>query len=298
MSEEVNIEYNNKNTEKTELTKFLTKIKKAKNTLLLLIILTSLIILIFMNSKKKTLNTSIIKLKTENEKLSKILKSKTQIFTPQINPYKGDYQLDSLVDNILFPYKSNIIKDLKEILFFRKIFGKVSLRMMYQSSKHGDDFQTFQKRTNIHHHILILIKTKSGKRFGGYTSDNFSLHNVAGYYVDCGKFDPTAFLFNLDEEKIYNVDKGKTAIFVDEEVIVQFGGLDLRVEDKFYKKKGTSQFPYFYGKGSSKLELTMGENEFEVEELEVFHINYFERDFMDNYKEKGRFGKRYNEYDY
>ena len=66
MSEEVNIEYNNKNTEKTELTKFLTKIKKAKNTLLLLIILTSLIILIFMNSKKKTLNTSIIKLKTEN----------------------------------------------------------------------------------------------------------------------------------------------------------------------------------------------------------------------------------------
>ena len=57
MSEEVNIEYNNKNTEKTELTKFLTKIKKAKNTLLLLIILTSLIILIFINSKKKTLNT-------------------------------------------------------------------------------------------------------------------------------------------------------------------------------------------------------------------------------------------------
>ena len=66
MSEEVNIEYNNKNTEKTELTKFLTKIKKAKNTLLLLIILTSLIILIFMNSKKK--NFKYINNKIKNRK--------------------------------------------------------------------------------------------------------------------------------------------------------------------------------------------------------------------------------------
>ena len=298
MSEEVNINYKKKNTENSELIKIFTKIKKAKNLLLLLIIFTTLILIIFQNSKKKTLNTSIINLKTENEKLSKSIKTKTQIFTPKITPYKGEYQTNSIVDNILFPYKSNIIKDLKEIIFFRNIFGKVSMRMLYQATKHGDDFETFQKRTNTHHHHLILIKTKSGKRFGGYTSDNFSLHNVAGYFVDCGKFDKTAFLFNLDQQKIYNVDQKNTAIFVDEEVIVQFGGLDIRIPNKFFGKKGTSQFPYFYGKGSSKLELTMGENEFEVEELEVFHINYFERDFMDNYKEKGRFGKRYNEFDY
>ena len=172
------------------------------------------------------------------------------------------------------------------------------MRMLFKASKHGDDFKTFQQRTNIHHHLLVLIKTKSGKRFGGYTSDNFSLHLVAGYYVDCGKYDQTAFLFNLDQLKIYNVDQGNTAIFVDEDVIVQFGGLDIKIPNKFFEKKGTSQFPYFYGKGSGKLELTNGESEFEIEELEVFHINFFERDFMDNYKEKGRLGKRYNEFDY
>jgi hypothetical protein len=298
MSEEVNINYKNKNTENSELIKIFMKIKKAKNLLLLLIIFTTLILIIFQNSKKKTLNTSIIYLKTENEKLSNLIKTKTQIFTPKILPYKGEYDSKSIVDNILFPYKSNIIKSLDELLFLRNIFGKVSMRMLYQATKHGDDFETFQKRTNTHHHHLILIKTKSGKRFGGYTSDNFSLHNVAGYFVDCGKFDKTAFLFNLDQQKIYNVDQKNTAIFVDEEVIVQFGGLDIRIEDKFFGKKGTSEFPYFYGKGNPKLELTSGEKEFEIEEIEDFHINFFPRDFMDDYNKKGRYSLNYNEYDY
>ena len=36
--------------------------------------------------------------------------------------------------------------------------------------------------------------------------------------------------------------KHRDIYFVDEEVIVQFGGLDIRIEDKFFGKKGTSLF--------------------------------------------------------
>jgi hypothetical protein len=44
--------------------------------------------------------------------------------------------------------------------------------------------------------------------------------------------------------------------------------------------------------------LTSGEKEFEIEEIEDFHINFFPRDFIDDYNKKGRYSLNYNEYDY
>ena len=257
--------------------------------------------IIYITNNKKKLRLKVEELKKEKneiEKKIKVFQNEIKIFSPTIVPFKGEYDTESIIDNILFPFTSNIIKDLKDIEFMRQHLGKVGLRLEYQATTHGDNFETFIERTKIHHHHLVLIKTKTGKRFGGYISVNFNLQSLAGEYIEVGKIDNTAFLFNLDSQKIYDVNEDFSAVYCSEINVCQFGGLDLVIPNNFFNSKGKSEFPFHYGIGSEKLELTQGEKEFDIEELEAFHINFYPRDFYDDYEQKGRMGKEYNVFDY
>ena len=299
--EEIKIEYIKKEDKPLKQNKIKSLKKAPKKITLITLLITSILITIFLIKKYNNLKKEISQLKIKkNEKKEEInlYEKNIKIFPPKIVPYKGEYHSESIVENILFPYKSNIIEDIKDIEFFRNNLGKVGLRLEYQASKHGDNYETFIKRTKIHYHHLLIIKTKTGKRFGGYISVNFNLPSLAGELIEVGKIDNSAFLFNLDSQKIYDVNKDVSAVYCTESVVCQFGGLDLIVPHNFFKNKGTSQFPFNYGNGASKLELTQGEKEFEISELEVFHVNFFSRDFYEDYEKKGRLGKEYNVFDY
>ena len=278
------------------------KFKASKKKIFLIIFLViTLSTIIYITNNKKKLRLKVEELKKEKneiEKKIKVFQNEIKIFSPTIVPFKGEYDTESIIDNILFPFTSNIIKDLKDIEFMRQHLGKVGLRLEYQATTHGDNFETFIERTKIHHHHLVLIKTKTGKRFGGYISVNFNLQSLAGEYIEVGKIDNTAFLFNLDSQKIYDVNEDFSAVYCSEINVCQFGGLDLVIPNHFFNSKGKSEFPFHYGIGSEKLELTQGEKEFDIEELEAFHINFYPRDFYDDYEQKGRMGKEYNVFDY
>jgi len=260
-----------------------------KLTILILTFISSLIILILQMEK-------IVKIKKKSENLKLLNKNLSQIFTPKVIPYKSKNHLDSIIDNVLYPYKSDIIESIEDLNFIRETLGKVGLRLEYKAKIHGDNVIKFQEKTKQHHHHLLLIKTKKGNRFGGYTSVNFEPAMMAGFSADVEKIDPSAFLFNLDDKKIYNVTQGLSALYCDNFFVAHFGEGDLILWDNFLKDGGMSDFPENYGKGANKGELTKEGRKFNVSNVEVYHVSFFEVDFDKNYDVKGRFGRNYHEY--
>lgn len=120
-----------------------------------------------------------------------------------INPYISPNRVEGILDNLFFPYHSDIIKTVDEFEFLRDTLGKVELRMILNSNIHGDYAADFHEKAN-YHHLLVLVETLEGNRFGGYTSDNFIPLSVGltSTSVDIHKYDEAAFLFNLDKKNL------------------------------------------------------------------------------------------------
>ena len=208
----------------------------------------------------------------------------------KIIPYVSPNRVEGILDNLFFPYHSDIIKTVEEFEFLRDTLGKVELRMILNSNIHGDYARDFHEKAN-YHHLLILVETFEGNRFGGYTSDNFIPLSVGltSTSVDVQKYDEAAFLFNLDTKKIYeiNPDKVGTALNCDEYYTLSFGEKDLVIWDYFLTKGGVSNFPDYYGNGAQAFELTGGEQTFKINSIEVFQVLFYS-EFGD---EKNRMGQ-------
>ena len=207
-----------------------------------------------------------------------------------VNPYVSPNRVEGILDNLFFPYHSDIIKTVDEFEFLRDTLGKVELRMILNSNIHGDYARDFHEKAN-YHHLLILVETFEGNRFGGYTSDNFIPLSVGltSTSVDVQKYDEAAFLFNLDTKKIYeiNPEKVDTALNCDEYYTLSFGEKDLVIWDYFLTRGGVSSFPDYYGKGAQPFELTGGEQTFKINSIEIFQVLFYP-EFGD---EKNRMGQ-------
>ena len=265
-----------------------------KNIIKLTFFFLSLIIFLIQLIRISKLSSESKILKSKSKLLQNYITKKKQqskIFSPKIIPYKSKNHLDSLIDNILFPYKSSIINSMEDIEFLRETLGQVGIRILYKATMHGDNVIRFQEKTKMHNHILILIKTKKGNRFGGYTSLNFEPIQMAGFSADVEKSDQSAFLFNLDEKKVYNVKHHFSAIYCDYFFVLHFGEGDLVVWNYFLSKGGMSDFPENFGQGANKGDLTREGRKFEIEELEAYHISFYESQFSKNFDIKHRYGK-------
>ena len=209
----------------------------------------------------------------------------------KIVPYVSPNRVEGILDNLFYPYHSDIIRTIDEFEFLRDTLGKVELRMILNSNVHGDFAKDFHERAN-YKHLLILIETIQGNRFGGYTSDNFVPMTVGliSTSVDIQKYDNVAFLFNLDTKKIYDIneDKVEAALNCDEYYTLSFGEKDLIIWDYFLTKGGVSNFPDYYGKGAKPLELTNGEQNFEINSIEVYQVLFY-AEFGDDQNKMGQY---------
>ena len=194
-------------------------------------------------------------------------------------PYETPFKKESLLDYILYPYHSDILRNLDDYEFIRDTLGKISLKMVFNSHFHGDYAIDVQSRSK-YHHTLVLIETENGNRFGGYTSDNFTpeTFGLTSTFIEVTKKDKSAFLFNLDLKKIYNVkeEHDYQALDADTYFTLCFGDSDLLIRDKFLSNGGLSNFPQFYGDENTKeRELTNGEKEFTIKNFEVYNVMFF-----------------------
>ena len=223
-----------------------TKIKDNSKLKYLLFALFSILIIIILlvctyiyyqksHSSKISEKSKNIRSKEKNEKEQKLEDSK-------IVKYETPFILTTTLDYLLYPYHSDIIKNMDDYEFIRDCLGKISLKMVFNSNINGDYALDVHTRVN-YHHILAIIETENGNRFGGYTSDNFSPQTLG-----------------LSSTNI--------------ELLKQEG--DLLLRDQFMTNGGSSNFPDCYGDDSTqKFELTNGEENFTVKSFEIYHVLFF-----------------------
>ena len=246
--------------------------------LLFSIFLFLILLFLLFNIYFKSLPINTNSQNNQKPSLEKITKPK-QLQTKKIIPYITPNKLEGTLDYILYPYHSDIIRNMDDYEFIRDCLGKISLKMVFNSNINGDYALDIHTRVN-YHHILAIIETENGNRFGGYTSDNFSPQSLGLTSTSIGllKQDKSAFLFNLDTKKYYNIKPKDVsrALDCDEYFTFCFGEGDLLLNDQFLTNGGNSYFPDCYGdENSQKNELTNGEQKFIVKSFEIYHVLFF-----------------------
>lgn len=189
--------------------------------------------------------------------------------TEEINPEINIEDIDSFDFETI---NSKIINNNDEIEFLKSLFfqnsnnkinskiKKIEFKLIYRTSEHGD-ISEFHKRCDNISETIIIIKTKKKWIFGGYTS--------LAWNPDLGseKIDEESFIFSLNLRKVFEFKSNNNnySILCNKYKGPCFGGM-FNIQENILKKK-----QYFIENCSGK-EINGGENEFEIQELEVFHI--------------------------
>ena len=216
----------------------------------------------FLKNEVLKLNERISSLEKENKNLSSKLSILEKYLTPQIN------------DQIKLKQKilSDIITNINELDIINKRLLRQNKRtvytLIYKATRDGDKAETFHTMCDSYNHTLVLIKTIKGRKFGGYAYEKWEGEDIS-------KVDNRAFLFSIDNKKVYNVNKNEEAIGCYKLNGPDFCGWQIVIQDNFLTNKqcytGEKEMNF---KTSEDYELNGGEKYFGVEELEVFQIKW------------------------
>ena len=170
---------------------------------------------------------------------------------------------------IQFSVKGDIIHSSRELeLLTRKINKsnrKLTLNLLYKARVDSDRASAFHNKCDGARSTLVLVETDKGKRFGGYTSRTWS--------GDCiEKKDDEAFLFSLDKMMTYDIIPGEEAIGCYPKYGPIFMGCQIRIFDNAFAKGGTTFEKGLNYYTQEDFELTGGEREFNVREIEVYEV--------------------------
>ena len=154
-------------------------------------------------------------LKKENEEIKKEnaeLKKKIEEHDIEIKEIKKMLNPDFNIDKLKIGNKSVIMKENEFDMIHLAIKSRLNkeikeLKKLYQASIDGDGAINFHSRCDNIPNTLVIIKSVGNRRFGGFTSVQWSSPSSAEW-----KDDQTAFLFSLDKKKIYPYKKNGKAI--------------------------------------------------------------------------------------
>ena len=168
--------------------------------------------------------------------------------------------------------KGDIIHNMKELkLITKKIKKKKSTRMiidlLYKASIDGDSAQVFHQKCDKAKNTIVLIETKNGKRFGGYTTCNWS-----GNCIE--KKDSEAFIFSFDKMKTYDNIPGDNAIGCYPKFGPIFLGCQIKIFDDAFDNGGTTYEKELNFNTTEDYELTGGDKTFEIKDIEVYEVIY------------------------
>ncbi|KAJ5068944.1 pep-cterm sorting domain-containing protein [Anaeramoeba ignava] len=201
--------------------------------------------------------------------------------------------LNSLIFHSRFPFKSEIVTErthfeyLQEWINDNDLFK--SLKLGFSTKSNGFSSAIFHQRCDDKGPTLVLIKSKNGYIFGGFTKVGFKPGNPGKIY------DNSAFIFTLKNPSSYPCtkfpiqhQKGKYALFSISKKGPCFGGgyndlplgwdgvCDIDISSPDLKKGKTDigfvyELPVWFTRGTSEIQgFFTGSFEFEIEEIEVF----------------------------
>ena len=165
--------------------------------------------------------------------------------------------------------KGDIIHNTDELeLITRKINKlnqKLTLNLLYKATADSDKASAFHSKCDDAKSSLVLVETDKGKRFGGFTSCSWS-----GDCID--KKDEDAFVFSLDKMMTYDNIPGEDAIGCYPKFGPIFLGCQIRIYDNAFSKGGTTFEKGLNFNTEEDYELTGGDREFNVREIEVYEV--------------------------
>ena len=170
--------------------------------------------------------------------------------------------------------QSDIIRKSYEIDFILNKIMKlnpISFTLLYKGSQDTDSSKIFHQKCDDISNILLVILTNQNYIFGGYTSVGFDSSGNA-------KKDAEAFLFSVDFQKIYEINKEQYAIFCNKNCGPIFCGksdglYNICIPDKYFKNKSYTCKKGMPFNTTELFELNHGEKEFQVVELEIYKID-------------------------
>ena len=186
---------------------------------------------------------------------------------------EGKFNIDNLKSI------SKIIKDIKEIDFIIKKINNVfeeqslefyNINLLYSASEDGDACTIFHSLCDGICPILALVKTKKGKKFGGFTTVPYESSTTFK-----GKVDDEAFIFSIDKKKTYEVDKGTKAVCSYKNYGPVFYGYEycnIYLIGNFLNVEGNVAKKGDRYKTTEDYELNGGEKKFLAVEVEVFQV--------------------------
>ena len=213
-------------------------------------------------NKISTLNNRVSFLEKENLDLKARLSVLEKFLQIKINDQV------KLKEKIL----SDIITDIKELDVINKKLLRQNKRtvytLIYKATRDGDKSEIFHTMCDSYQNTVVLIKTSKGRIFGGFTHEKWEGDDI-------NKIDNRAFLFSVDRQKVYTVQKNEEAIGCYKLNGPDFCGWQIVVHDNFLSNKQC----YTGEKGvnfntEEDYELNGGEKYFGIDELEVFQVKW------------------------
>ena len=166
--------------------------------------------------------------------------------------------------------KSEIIRtSLEEDMLLNKInkHGKdIQFNLIYKAINDTDRAEVFHQKCDNATRTLILIETINDKRFGGFTTQSWG-----GDGID--KNDDEAFIFSLDKLQVYNIISGQPAIGCYPKYGPVFLGCQIKVNDNFLVKGGTTYKKNINYATNADFELNDGIKFYGIKDIEVFEVN-------------------------
>ena len=140
----------------------------------------------------------------------------------------------------------------------------MKLKLLYSTAVADFNSGTFHYLCNGKGPTLTVVKSKNGKRFGGYTSISWKSLNR---YIP----DEKAFLFSLDLRKCFKKQNNPQAIYDHYNYGPTFGaGHDLHIADQCKNSNNSYCNPSTYNE--VKVNELSGEKNFMVENYEVYSV--------------------------
>ena len=143
---------------------------------------------------------------------------------------------------------------------------QIQMNLIYKATIDTDRAEIFHQKCDRAQRTLVVIETINNRRFGGYTTQSW-----AGDGID--KDDDEAFVFSLDKLQIYNIISGQPAIGCYPKYGPVFLGCQIKVNDNFFVKGGTTYRKNTNYTINSDFELNDGIKFFGIKDIEVFGVN-------------------------
>ena len=191
-----------------------------------------------------------------------LLKKKIEEMEYQIQVMQEHQEEDDVKE-----VKGDIIHDMNELEMITKKINKenkrIIINLLYKASADSDSAAVFHNKCDEANNTIVLVETKDGKRFGGYTTKSWK-----GNCVE--KADPEAFIFSFDKMKTYDNIPGDDAIGCYPKFGPIFLGCQIKIFDNAFTRGGTTFEKELNFNTEEDYELTGGSRTFEVKDVEVY----------------------------